>query len=82
MIVATKLVAMTRRLAGSSLLARLAQNDENLIRLVLETSRRRCEVMRNPEMTKKMSTPTYPPLMNCGQRWNITTPSTAIARSA
>ena len=37
--------------------------------------------MRNPLITKNMSTPMYPPTKVLGAKWNAITPSTATARS-
>jgi hypothetical protein len=38
-------------------------------------------VIRNPEMTKKMSTPTKPPKTRGASKWNPTTDNTASARN-
>ena len=38
--------------------------------------------MRKPLITKKTSTPTYPPGIRFGQKWNSSTRSTASARNA
>jgi hypothetical protein len=38
-------------------------------------------VIRYPEITKKISTPTKPPKTAGASKWNATTASTAMARS-
>jgi hypothetical protein len=47
----------TRKSAGKRRLARRPQNDTRLIRSDLTDSSRRSDVMRNPDSTKKRSTP-------------------------
>ncbi len=47
----------------------------------LEASLRSILEIRYPEMTKNMSTPMKPPVMNSGQAWNIMTMLTAIVLS-
>lgn len=49
--------ASTSSDAGNSRLARLAQNFPTRSRPVSITSRKRCEVIKKPLMTKKTSTP-------------------------
>ena len=52
--------------AGSSLRARFAQNAGSAMRPVRDNSRASCPVIRYPEITKKISTPMYPPLSRPG----------------
>ena len=47
----------------------------------LEASLRSILEIRYPEMTKNMSTPINPPVINSGQAWNIMTMLTAIVLS-
>jgi hypothetical protein len=56
--VARAVTSATISAAGSSRLARLAQNADSLIDPVRSISRKRWLVMRKPLMTKKTSTPT------------------------
>ena len=67
--------------AGSRRRARRAQNAPSLIVRVWRHSPTRSEVMRNPDRTKKASTPMNPPSM-CGiPPWNSITATTAQART-
>ena len=67
--------------AGSSRRALRAQNAPSLIVSVWRHSPISSEVMRNPDRTKKASTPMNPPSM-CGMPpWNIITATTANART-
>lgn len=52
----------TRRLAGRRRLARRAQKLSKDMRPVDSSSRMSSPVIKNPEMTKKTSTPTKPPV--------------------
>ena len=67
---ALALTVTTRASAGTSRRARRTQNARSAMRPVAARSRSRSEVMRNPEMTKKASTPTKPECRNAlGNRW-------------
>src|SRR5579872_2143589 len=72
---------MTARRAGSSRLARRAQNRRSPIVAFRPHSPSNSEVMRNPESTKKVSTPRNPAGRNGTPLWNAMTPSTAKART-
>src|SRR5699024_8597866 len=60
--------------------ARLAEKAPKRIRPSRSRDSSRWVVMRKPEMTKKTSTPTYPPERVPTPEWKSTTSSTAIAR--
>ena len=67
--VATTVANSTIDDSGSSRRARLAQNRPSRIPWAPVALRTRCEVIRKPEITKKTSTPTKPPLIRFGHRW-------------
>ncbi|GAA3607639.1 hypothetical protein GCM10022199_09270 [Marihabitans asiaticum] len=77
--VATTVTASTVNAAGSSRCTRRAQNTPRSP-TPFGGRDNRCDVIKNPEITKKTSTPTYPPANTCGQMWNTTTSETATAR--
>jgi hypothetical protein len=58
----TEVVTATTAIPGSNLLTRRWRNALHENVLVLATSRIVEDKMTNPEMTKNMSTPRYPPL--------------------
>jgi hypothetical protein len=65
--------------AGKIRRIRRAQNPRNE-NVPVCSSPRRMPVIRNPEITKKTSTPTKPPGIQRKPRWNSTTATTATAR--
>ncbi len=67
--------------AGRSRLARRAQNRGREIVPVLIASRSSSRVIRNPDSTKKTSTPTNPPENRAILAWNKMTTMTATARN-
>ena len=74
--------AITNSAAGRIRRARRAQKPASETPERRSISRSRCDVIRNPEITKKTSTPTKPPGSTDGHTWHTTTMATATARSA
>jgi hypothetical protein len=77
---AARVAPSTSDAAGSRRRTRRAQKVPSR-RAFVGGDRRRWLEMRKPEMTKKTSTPTYPPVSAAGQKWKTSTMRTATARS-
>ena len=67
--VAASTAAMTSSAAGRMRRTRAAQNDRSERVPVAAASRSMWPVIRNPEITKKTSTPTKPPGSQRGSKW-------------